>query len=256
MSGNTQSSDNDQPTEQVSCDCDHTVPAERIFQLRELTVCDECYVPFNVTQWPAELGTYEYRVIEGRGATTVRYAEYLLGLDQRGRALYYNENDEHVQAYVPMHDPAYHRDRRKRAEALSEYHHTTTDPGQSVLRSARATTIKPDPAPATPGEYVTLPNGDHIVPVERIASVARDTIEAWVQDTLDRFAQFRPNIRARFGVLNIFGEISGKPFVDRTCRDCGHTDHSVDPHEAHCCAECGSTHSRISERHQLTSPEE
>lgn len=219
-------------------DCGHLVSDDEVVHQREITLCEECYTPFDVTEWPERLGKHKHRVIEARGSSTVTNTEYLLGLDRRGRAVYYDGENCRIKTYVPMHDRAYRKDRRKRTEKREKY--VTPEKGHGVLRPERFTETKPEPAPAFPGDFITLPNGDHIVCVEISEKVKDFGLEEKVRERAIDWKQMNPEQVQRFDMQNVFGTESGKRLKSMECRDCGHAEEDVDPETHSRCPECDS----------------
>lgn len=226
--------------ELYEADCGHRVPKERTVSVPEVTLCDECYTAFSVEKWPDIIGNYEHRVIEGagRGTSKVLNQEYLLGLDRRGRAVYYDGENSRVKTYVPMHDRAYKRDRDARAEVLSERH--TPEKGMGVLRPKKKGISKPEPAPAIPGDFVTLPDGDHIVMVEVTEKMDYWDLEEWMEENTGDWQQVLPQMVEKFELQHKFGMESGRPLTTSECQECGHVETEHDPKAIRRCPECDS----------------
>lgn len=199
----------EQETELYTADCGHEVPKSETVSVPEVVLCERCYEPFSLDSWPEIIGTHEYRAIEARGTTKVVNRVKLIGLDQRGRAVYYDGDDRRFKTYVPMHDRAYRDDRHERAQQVAEWRHVHEHDG--VLTPQRESNSKPDPAPSYPGNFVTLPNGDHIVMVEVTDKVQSREVGNWLEDHADEFKQVRPKLVEYHGLSDLFDPEDGRP---------------------------------------------
>jgi len=186
-------------------DCGHTVDPDDVIHKREISLCPACYQPFDLDEWPERLGKHTHRVIEGGmgvGARTNRHTNvvYLLGLDKRGRARYHDEENRRVKTFVPMNDYAYRDDRIERGAKVSGWQ--TTNEHEPTLVAERYRETKPEPAPAIPGDFVTLPNGDHIVMVDCTERVHADLygFGDWLDEHKHEFKQLRDSVLERYDI--------------------------------------------------------
>lgn len=188
-------------------DCGHEVPKDDLVHNYEITLCRQCYRPFDLDEWPEQIGKHTHRVIEGGmglGSRTTHHVNrvFLIGLDDRGRARYYDEENCRVKTYVPMNDRAYREDRIKRAAKMSGWR--ASHEHLSVLTAERHSITEPEPAPAYPGDFVTLPNGDHIVMVDATERITNPgslhDFGDWLEHHQDEFKVIRESVANRHNV--------------------------------------------------------
>jgi len=213
----------------IDTDCGHTVPKSQTVSVPEIILCRECYTPFDVTEWPQTIGKYEYRAREKFGTSKESNEVYIIGLDRRGRAKYYDEDNRRVLTYVPKHDTAYQQDRHERQKERDK----------SNLRPRKNIYCPDGPAPMQAEEFVTLPNGDHIVEVEVSDKLSMGKLKDWIQENCGDWKQVHPDVVKRIGIDG-FGPTSGERELDFLCRECYHLVRSLDPADADRCPECDS----------------
>ncbi|ERJ07482.1 hypothetical protein HLRTI_000525 [Halorhabdus tiamatea SARL4B] len=215
--------------QQVDCDCGHTVPQNRAVSNPEITLCDECYTPFDLEEWPDVLCSKTYNVREKGGVSRMKKETILLGIGERGQAIYYDGYTNNVLVVVPANDPAYDADRRDYRE----------DIGRDRLSPEKIKHLGPEPEPAHSNQFHTLPNGDHIVRVDVVNLSTYQNYAEFISEGGMEFQQVEPTIAKTFDIDG-FGRTSGKKHVSKVCKDCGYSVHDVDPEENDRCPECDS----------------
>lgn len=222
----------DDEEELVQCGCGHEVEPDAVVSLREVRICENCYTPFPVTDWPENIGTYNHRVIEARGTSKVVNTTYLLGLDARGRAVYYSGENNRILTFVPKNDRNYRQDRQEALESKQEYHN-----GLHQLRPRRNQSRSAGAGPASKDSFVTLPDGDHMVRVNTSEKIKSRELDEWMVENTEDWQAVHPD-KAEAFQLEKFGTTSGKPKVDKRCKDCGHVEEDIDPEDQYHCPEC------------------
>ena len=111
---------------------------------------DQTTPRFSVTDYPEVLRRVLDTAYEARGTKTVEYETHLIGLTTDGVAVYFDEFDRALLEVVPAHS-----DR-----------HDTSDAGDPVRNETRNYQLGA-PAHQRSNDFHTLPNGDHLVIINR-----------------------------------------------------------------------------------------
>lgn len=167
----TNTADESTEEELYEAECGHMATPDETHHWGEVYVCSECYFDidrahFGLEDWPEILQSKTVDVIEGRRASQWTSTVSLVAITTDRKAIYHDDIDGYLWTCVPKHS----RD------------HDTSDPIKDSIRHRDIDATYGAPR-QQPGDFVTLPDGDHVVCTEM--EETPDSIDSWIEANRD-----------------------------------------------------------------------